>query len=212
MPLLHKNKIGERAFEGCYSLKHLPSTLNNLKLILDIAFAYCKKLKTLPYMPKMTKSDWNNGVRSVRVAVCLAIHARTDKIDENAFEWCESLPDMPKLKTIDESAFEDCRNLESVRLPKTLKNVGPRAFTNCPLTEIAAQPGAAFNCYCKYLAKKLPNLECIIEGDAPRLAFYQGVIFRMKSHYSPTRYYVHNNIEMTLRSYNRNPFYWSLQI
>ncbi len=52
MPLLRK--INLCAFDGCESLEHLPSTLNNLEEIGDGAFRGCGKLKNLPNMPKLT--------------------------------------------------------------------------------------------------------------------------------------------------------------
>ena len=52
MPLLRE--IGFCAFDGCPSLKHLPSTLNNLEKIEAGAFRGCTSLQTLPKMPKLT--------------------------------------------------------------------------------------------------------------------------------------------------------------
>lgn len=89
-------KIGDSAFYGCESLRHLNmSASSKLKTIGDNAFAFCRKLQEMPSF---------SSLRSV---------------GKNAFFYCYSLSDVAfgySVKKIEEGAFSCCRSLKKLRI------------------------------------------------------------------------------------------------
>ena len=155
--VVYSGIIGEYAFENTKVLYHL-GELPALTTIGDHAFDTSgfeyelnePKLKKLGDLPELTT------------------------IGKYAFRKCYSLwglGNMKKLTSIGEGAFDDSRDLNIVHLPKSLKSVKINAFRNCRLSKIIVEPGAAFQCSCYFLAKKLAKNEKIrVTGD--RFEFY----------------------------------------
>eukprot|EP00980_Cylindrotheca_fusiformis_P020516 scaffold7572_cov118-Cylindrotheca_fusiformis.AAC.5 len=150
-------RIGARAFEGCYNLKHVqfvsddsspeesPSINGNLEdglivfpewVILQIdseAFSYCKSLrKVIVCSVSTTLGDGAfsncNGLVSVELPEGLQV------IETSLFWQCELLTTVNIPSTvikIGDSAFSGCRSLTSVDLPDGLLEIGELSFLRC---------------------------------------------------------------------------------
>lgn len=97
------------AFYDCYNLERL-SIPYMLEYIGEYAFADCAKMECR-----------------------LSGRANLKKIDEHAFENCESLysvMDLDGLTSIGPQAFDGCDFLEAIDLPSTLLEIGEDAFSN----------------------------------------------------------------------------------
>ncbi len=107
--ILGAEKIGEFAFNNCYSIESIELP-DNLLTIGGNAFYNCENLKTIT-IPK--------GVEDISFGL---------------FELCYSLKTITilgKIKTVGSSAFSGCKELREIILPETITSIGEDAFNNC---------------------------------------------------------------------------------
>lgn len=114
-----------KGFDRCTSLESvtLPASA---KKISDIAFRDCTNLKTI------NLAD-----------------TKVETIERGAFKGCTNLEPVSfpvTLKTIDDEAFNLCSSITSLILPKSLEEIGKKAFGNCiSLKDVAFEDGSTYD-------------------------------------------------------------------
>lgn len=122
-------RVGERAFQDCVSLREivLPESLS-----CEIgwsAFYNCTSLKYAVY-PKRTT------VEGYAFSRCDSLEKASParSIGEAAFSFCKKLKQLPLgegITSIEEDTFEHCYDLTEVTIPKSVRYIGALAFRNC---------------------------------------------------------------------------------
>ena len=134
-------EIGERAFDSYENLRVADmSKCTKVETIGESAFTNLEKLETIILPPNLkTIGDYAfNGcinLKSIDFSHC----PKLEYIGEQAFFYLPlTLVDLSatSLKFIGENAFASNEQLSSVKLPNTLVEIGPRAFTGTSLKEI----------------------------------------------------------------------------
>ncbi|MCH5299110.1 MAG: leucine-rich repeat domain-containing protein [Ruminococcus sp.] len=116
--------IKDYAFSACENLKEI-TLPKSVSYIYDSAFYSCKKLTKINILNKNAVFESNafgrSGVKSVEVAHDIY----------EGFRGCDKLQKvtiLPNVKSIDAGQFFDCPKLKTVTIPKTVKEIGKKAF------------------------------------------------------------------------------------
>ena len=123
-------KIGDRAFEGCESLKLI--NIENVSMIGVRAFAGCKSLSKIHF------GDNIGYLCNATFCGCTAIE-EMDIPKNISYIGCECFKDCTGLTAIklagvmeiDNGAFEHCTELYSISLTYSLLHIAPNAFSFC---------------------------------------------------------------------------------
>jgi len=125
-------EVGQLAFIGCSSLRHLdfPSTL--LKINWE-ALRGCTSLRELNLPEGITKIGPGafGGLSSLER---IRLPSTLNVVAASAFQSCVSLRDVifpERIRSIRDRAFRGCESLESIVLPSTLNAIGHMAFGDC---------------------------------------------------------------------------------
>lgn len=123
-------KIGDRAFEGCESLKLI--NIENVSMIGVRAFAGCKSLSKIHF------GDNIGYLCNATFCGCTAIEEidipkNISYIGCECFKDCTGLTDikLAGVMEIDNGAFEHCTELYSISFPYSLLHIAPNAFSFC---------------------------------------------------------------------------------
>jgi len=161
------NKIGDRAFSNCQSLKefffsHFLTNLgeyafygsalksvsipSRLTSISKGAFENCKALTRVSFASytKALKTIGESAFAGSAIS-SLSIEEGIKTISKKAFSNCKSLNLVTiygDLERIEEEAFSYCDNLDSFRLGSSLKLIGKKSFYNCSKLVLTYIPGA----------------------------------------------------------------------
>ena len=134
--------IGYFAFSGCIGLASI-TIPNSLTIIGDYAFDSCSSLTNIT-IPDDVESIGNSAFSYCRSLTTITIPEGVTTINNNTFYCCEKLTSVvlcDGLTTIGEGAFSGC-NLSSIIIPKSVTNIGSRAFSgNINLIEIIVEEG-----------------------------------------------------------------------
>ncbi len=173
--------IGVSTFRNCQSLQSI-SIPGNYEKINDRAFEKCISLKTLEY--KSSGRNYSNQtIGSYAFASCtnlmtVTLSKTVGSIGSSAFENDTALKSItiPEgTSAIGSGAFSGCTALESVSLPSTMETLGSSAFYNCSsLKNISWTAGSilatiGLNCFssCTSLVSlTIPGNCDIINSDA----------------------------------------------
>lgn len=123
----HIEKIGGRAFLGCYELEKVEFQ-DGLKSIPEFCFGDCSSLKEV-HLPSTLESIGYSAF--IRCPITHIDFPHTLKnIYEKAFSFCpiEELVFPEGLLKIAEGAFMCCTSLKSIEFPSTLEEIGESAF------------------------------------------------------------------------------------
>lgn len=123
-------KIGDRAFEGCSSLKNI--NLENVSVIGERAFCHCTSLSDVRFGDKIGYlcNAVFNGCSSLEK---INIPENISYIGCECFKDCINLAEieLDGVMEIDNSAFEHCTSLYSLTLPEQLLHIAQYAFSFC---------------------------------------------------------------------------------
>lgn len=157
--------LGNNRNIGAFTDTKITSILlpENLKILGDNTFSYCKKLTEIILPKQMFKIGY--AAFSGCSKLCnIQFPLSLKEIGIWAFKDCSSLSEIvlnEGLTTICEGAFRDCSRLYNIYFPSTLKEIGKWAFKDCSsLSVIMLNEGlttigkGAFN-DCKNLSKVL---------------------------------------------------------
>ena len=125
-------KIGESAFQDCYSLENV-NLPNSLLSIEESAFYGCNKLTSIVIPSSVTTIGYSAffGCSSLTSVV---IPSSVTTIGNGAFSGCRNLTSVTipnSVTTIGYSAFYGCNKLTSVVIPSSVTTIGGAAFYNC---------------------------------------------------------------------------------
>merc|ERR1711966_337568 len=125
-------EVGQLAFIGCSSLRHLdfPSTL--LKINWE-ALRGCTSLRELNLPEGITKIG-PGAFQSLSALERIRLPSTLNVVAASAFNSCASLRDVifpDGIRSIRGGAFYQCKSLESIVLPSTLNAIGCWAFFDC---------------------------------------------------------------------------------
>lgn len=142
--------LGDNVFENCSQLSSVTFVAPELKEISNNAFLDCMNLESFTLKSSSSSATLNKLTRIGSAAFKRTKISNIDmdssaltKIDENAFESCESLTSAhfiaPSLTTIGANAFKGCTALESCLFDYSttshtltkLTTIGASAFANC---------------------------------------------------------------------------------
>lgn len=139
--------IGKEAFSGCQSLIDftIPSYITSVEVGV---FRNCKSLRNVT-IPNSVERIGGSSFENCTSITTLIIPNSVTSI-ESSFIGCTSLEFIylpNSLLTIGSSAFENCKNLKNVIIGNKTKDVGYRAFANCPeLSEVYCLSESVPNC------------------------------------------------------------------
>ncbi|MBR4720542.1 MAG: leucine-rich repeat domain-containing protein, partial [Clostridia bacterium] len=130
--------IGERAFEGCYSLTTI-TIPDSVTSIGEAAFRDCNSLTSIT-IPDSVTSIGDDAFRNCESLTSITIPDSVTSIGGSAFSYCRSLTSITipdSVTSIGEGAFYGCRSLTSITIPDSVTSIGERAFFWCSnLTDV----------------------------------------------------------------------------
>ena len=172
------SKDWKRLLKAPESLSGKYSIRKGVKVIGDLAFAYCKSL---------TNINIPNSVTTIGVCAFMNCKSLTNinipnsvtTIGNSAFGYCKSLTSINipnSVTTIEDSAFGDCASLTNINIPNNVTTIGDCGFWDCKsLTNInipnsVTTIGKSAFRLCKSLTSiNIPNSVTTIGDEAFRL-------------------------------------------
>lgn len=136
-------KIGKYAFYGCDKITSI-TIPNKVTEISNGAFDGCLMLANVTFGENLAVIG-EYAFRGTRVTT-LVFPSKLVEIKLGAFYACAfltSIADMPAVTKIGEDAFGYCTALRTLTLPRSLTDIGTRAFRNCDLRNITIPLGVA---------------------------------------------------------------------
>lgn len=124
--------IGDEAFSYCRNLKSVIIP-NNVTKIGASAFKLCKAIESI-VLPNNLKSLEESTFEYCEALKNVTISNSVIKIGVCCFSWCIGLKDIvipDGVTLIDSSAFSWCPNIESITIPDSVTTVGYSVFYNC---------------------------------------------------------------------------------
>ncbi len=154
-------RIGTRAFSGCFDLKELIIE-NGVTEIGAAAFGDCLDLQKVS-IPASVKLINNFAFRCCKSLKELTLADGVGEIGEWAFTQCEALEtvSVPKsVKVIGRHAFNGCKSLKNVNLSEGLESIDRYAFTNCSSLKSLFLP-ASVSYIGRNVVEDCPHLESL---------------------------------------------------
>ena len=114
-----------------------------------------------------------------RLATVAGVRGFLEESPENGPRFALEIPE--GVETIGAFAFENTLRIESVRLPSTLRSLGPGAFSNCGnlsvfnFTAGTANQGEGFD-YTSDTSATTPWMETVRRDSTPTVSFDQNII------------------------------------
>ena len=124
--------IGERAFDGCISLKSVIIP-NSVTSIGEYAFEDCKSLTSITIPDSVTSIEYG-AFESCTSLTSVTIGNSVTRIGERAFRECSRLTSVTipdSVTSIGNEAFKFCYSLTSVIIPNSVTSIGDDAFYHC---------------------------------------------------------------------------------
>ena len=125
-------KIGDSAFNGCYSLASV-TIPDSVTSIGSGAFSSCYSLASVT-IPDSVTSIGGNAFYSCYSLASVTIPDGVTSIGEKGFYYCYSLASVTipdSVTSIGDSAFVNCYSLASVTIPDSVTSIGSGAFSSC---------------------------------------------------------------------------------
>ena len=100
----------------------------------------------------------------------------TRVICDEAFWWCESLPDIvipTSVTSIGDSAFSWCRSLSEIVIPSSVTSIGDRAFEDCSSLKYISIPKSVIGLNGNPFAEWNGKLECL----SPNFVYEDDILF-----------------------------------
>ena len=97
-------------------------------------------------------------------------------ICDEAFWWCESLPDIvipTSVTSIGDSAFSWCRSLSEIVIPSSVTSIGDRAFEDCSSLKYISIPKSVIGLNGNPFAEWNGKLECL----SPNFVYEDDILF-----------------------------------
>ena len=97
-------------------------------------------------------------------------------ICDEAFWWCESLPDIvipTSVTSIGDSAFSWCRSLSEIVIPSSVTSIGDRAFEDCSSLKYISIPKSVIGLNGNPFAEWKGKLECL----SPNFVYEDDILF-----------------------------------
>lgn len=143
-------EIGDHAFHGCSSLRHIDDFPDTLQTIQEFAFQYCSSLESIAILSNEAMADGTYDGDDDDKNKNISSNKKNKNsigfsIGRHAFSGCTNLKivHLPKnintipsssssmMKVISESTFCNCNTLETIYLPNSIKEIGINAFAGC---------------------------------------------------------------------------------
>ncbi|MCH5351430.1 MAG: leucine-rich repeat protein [Clostridiales bacterium] len=126
-------KIGNNAFQGCYSLTSVNMYATSMDSIGKFAFDECRNIKSVT-IGKCVKSIGSYAFHMCYALTSVAIPESVTEIGSNVFSWCPNLAEVTlsgSPKKIGDDVFAECQALTSITIPNTYQYFGTGMFKNC---------------------------------------------------------------------------------
>ena len=170
-------KIGNNAFDGCYSLVSVIIPEGVIE-IGEYAFKGCSI--TSINLPKSLKIIGEGAFNRCHNITAITISPGLNEIKSNTFEECTSLTNIvvPEGVTkIGNSAFEECTKLSTVSLPSSIQRIESRAFMSCTMLLSISIPDSVGIIYTEfatgnileYSFRNCPKLDLATQAKLRRL-------------------------------------------
>lgn len=159
------NTVDEWCFMSCENLKTVTLKAKSIKIIRDMAFGNCGKLKTVKNINKV-KEIGESSFQGCSSLKKLNLDSVT-KIGVFAFSKCYKLDSIKigkKFKELQESAFNGCKNLKTITIKSTkLKKVHKKAFEGTSHKITIKVPKKKLKAY-KKLFKNKGNKKVVVKA------------------------------------------------